>query len=172
MIHGLKLILFYEIIFIVFTISNCYFLSPNKNRRCKRLNLTPSSLPDEKIAVIFEPQIDNLAIISFFATSSILVVAGGYWWTVLVPQQRTKLAISKNKGEVKAYLDELRNETIPDKGFERWLFSDWLNKSSSPKPGALPFLKKAKWNSGDNPIIIAFSGIMAFVLVASVFERF
>ena len=42
--------------------------------------------------------------------------------------------------------------------FERWLFSDWLNKPSSKggrqKEPALPILKDAKWNSGDNPVVV------------------
>ena len=42
--------------------------------------------------------------------------------------------------------------------FERWLFSDWLNKPSGKggrqKEPALPILKEAKWNSGDNPVLV------------------
>ena len=44
--------------------------------------------------------------------------------------------------------------------FERWLFSDWLNKPSSSGEGgrrkepALPVLREAKWNSGDNPVLV------------------
>ena len=42
--------------------------------------------------------------------------------------------------------------------FERWLFSDWLNKPDAKggrqKEPALPILKEAKWNSGDNPVLV------------------
>jgi len=42
--------------------------------------------------------------------------------------------------------------------FERWLFSDWLNKPSvkagRQKEPALPILREAKWNSGDNPVLV------------------
>ncbi len=43
--------------------------------------------------------------------------------------------------------------------FERWLFADWLNKATNGKGGrrkepALPILKDAKWNSGDNPVLV------------------
>ena len=42
--------------------------------------------------------------------------------------------------------------------FERWLFSDWLNKPGAKggrqKEPALPILKEAKWNSGDNPVLV------------------
>ena len=95
-----------------------------------------------------------------------------YWWQVIIPQQRTKLAISKNRGEVKEYLNDLKESTEEEKrGFEKWLFSDWLNKSNKPKNAALPFLKKAKWNSGDNPILVAFAGIISFVIATSIAER-
>ena len=42
--------------------------------------------------------------------------------------------------------------------FERWLFTDWLNKPDKKggrqKEPALPILKQAKWNSGDNPVLV------------------
>jgi hypothetical protein len=50
--------------------------------------------------------------------------------------------------------------TPPNNGrdFERWLFSDWLNKSTTKggrqKEPALPILREAKWNSGDNPVLV------------------
>ena len=44
------------------------------------------------------------------------------------------------------------------RGFERWLFTDWLNKPDAKggrqKEPALPILKDAKWNSGDNPVLV------------------
>ena len=61
--------------------------------------------------------------------------------------------------------------------FERWLFTDWLeNNKSAGKPGrkkepALPILKNAKWNSGDNPVLVTFAMMMVGVLIASVTER-
>ena len=50
--------------------------------------------------------------------------------------------------------------TPPNDGrdFERWLFSDWLNKPTTKggrqKEPALPILREAKWNSGDNPVLV------------------
>ena len=42
--------------------------------------------------------------------------------------------------------------------FERWLFTDWLSKPGAKggrqKEPALPILKDAKWNSGDNPVLV------------------
>ncbi len=61
--------------------------------------------------------------------------------------------------------------------FERWLFSDWLNNNKSAGKGgrkkepALPILKEAKWNSGDNPVLVTAAIMMVGVLLASVTER-
>ena len=138
------------------------------------------------------------------------IVAGFVWANEVVPVSRTKLAISKSRGEVREYLDELsgnnsdidldttvmtikgideqniinqssNNDMIrPNVGdgrdFERWLFSDWLNNNKSKggtrqKEPALPILKKAKWNSGDNPVLVTAAIMMLGVVVASVTER-
>lgn len=121
---------------------------------------------------VYEAQISGTAIAGLAGTSAILVAAGIVWWNVIVPQKRTEVALSKRNGEISEYLDDLREAKEGDKGFERWLMSDWLNKTpGSQKPGALPFLKKAKWNSGDNPVLVAFAGIMALVITTSLAER-
>lgn len=75
--------------------------------------------------------------------------------------------------------DTVRNS----RALERWLFTDWLEQrrrtTNSPGGGgggrrkepALPFLKTAKWNSGDNPILAATALIFLGVLVTSITER-
>jgi hypothetical protein len=116
------------------------------------------------------------------------------WANEVVPVSRTKLALSKRDGEVKAYLDDLKiavnkTEVIDDEGnvrisaeaddgrnFERWLFSDWLNDNKSAKggrqkPSALPILKNAKWNSGDNPVLVTTAMLMVGVIIAAITER-
>ncbi len=111
------------------------------------------------------------------------------WQEQVVPVSRTKLALSKRSGSVKQYLDELSaDETIiisegssslsSSRNFERWLFTDWLVQrekklkgQSTKKEPALPILKDAKWNSGDNPVIAATGLIGLCVLVASLTER-
>ena len=152
------------------------------------------------------------------------------WDTQVVPVSRTKLAISKNRGEVKEYLDELKastpssstrdpsdpisskaiaaetgSETYPvgksssiestnvtlvsetdisvssatfdDRAFERWLFTDWLQdnksekKSGRQKEPALPILKSARWNSGDNPVVVAAFLMLVGILFTAVTER-
>lgn len=65
---------------------------------------------------------------------------------------------------------------------EQWLFTDWLEQKKEKdsagkrKPGrqkepALPILKSAKWNSGDNPVLAATALIMAGVVLASITEQ-
>ena len=133
------------------------------------------------------------------------VIVTNVWAEQVVPVSRTKLAISKSRGEVKEYLDELKasdpalaesvleempdaasnsTDTVPvvakiqdDRGFERWLFTDWLqdNKSARQagrqKEPALPILKNAKWNSGDNPVLVATALLSLGVLFSAVTER-
>ena len=60
--------------------------------------------------------------------------------------------------------------TKNNRSFERWLFTDWLEKAP-PKPSALPVLKNAKWNSGDNPVLAATALIVLGVLATAVTER-
>lgn len=59
--------------------------------------------------------------------------------------------------------------------FERWLFTDWLNKPDAKggrqKEPALPILKEAKWNSGDNPVLVTAAIMMLGVVLASITER-
>lgn len=145
------------------------------------------------------------------------IISSFVWANEVVPVSRTKLALSKRNGEVKQYLDELKQSASIDdvvdsnksssqmatmndemgeqlttgevttekttsatsggRDFERWLFTDWLeNNKSSGKGGrkkepALPILKSAKWNSGDNPVLVTFALMMVGVVVASVTER-
>lgn len=121
----------------------------------------------------FSPQVTVETIEAMIGVTATLLVACTVWWTSVIPQKRSELALSKRRGSVRKYLDELRDDESEDssKKMQRWLFSDWLQKDSGPKDAALPFLKKAKWNSGDNPILVAFAGIFALVISASLLER-
>ena len=113
----------------------------------------------------------------FVGLSAILVVTTLFWWNVVIPQQRTRLAISKSRGEVSDMLQRLeeseQTDASPGLAVQRWLFADWLaqRKRRTAKPAAIPFLKKAKWNSGDNPILVAMAGIMSLVLASAISER-
>jgi hypothetical protein len=139
------------------------------------------------------------------------IACAWYWNEKVVPVSRTNLAISKSRGEVKQYLDELRatdrkmsqanvtsssttlgddvgpendmkvsdaviSSQSSDRAFERWLFSDWLQDNKSErragrkKEPALPILKDAKWNSGDNPVVVA-AALMVFGLTITAFTE-
>ena len=151
------------------------------------------------------------------------IVVSYVWANQVVPTSRTNLAISKSRGEVKDYLDQLKesdpsmgeasstmNKTdttigsireegavtdenveeeklstvdsstakkMDNRAFERWLFTDWLvdnksdRKAGRQKEAALPILKDAKWNSGDNPILVATALISLGVLFTALTER-
>ena len=169
----------------------------------------------------------------------ISIVAAIVWNTQVVPVSRTKLAISKQRGPVKDYLNQLRlssdttnsstshfttstgnddgdnvtDETMPvlvntnseeissndmmtmdvnndegssnihsinnnddkkkNRSFERWLFADWLrdNTLRTKKAPAVPLLPSAKWNSGDNPVLVTTAMMMVGIVVASITER-
>lgn len=162
---------------------------------------------------VFEPVLpDSSLLIGMGSVVLLCIVAGVVWANEVVPVSRTKLAISKSRGEVRDYLEELSgSSSVGDEGielnatmiaqgteqqinesannnemlikpnvgdgrdFERWLFSDWLNNNKSKggrqKEPALPILKKAKWNSGDNPVLVTAAIMMLGVVVASVTER-
>ena len=75
---------------------------------------------------------------------------------------------------------EIKPNVGDGRDLERWLFSDWLNNNKSTGGGggggrkkepALPFLKKAKWNSGDNPVVVTAAIMMVGIVIASVTER-
>ena len=175
------------------------------------------------------PQTETLVGMGF-----ILVLCVALYWVwenQVVPVSRTKLAISKNRGEVKEYLEELKasapsspvvdpsvsmssqsiapealpqtgpvgessvqsanvtmvseantpisspSDTVDDRAFERWLFTDWLQDNKSDKKGgrqkepALPILKDARWNSGDNPVVVAAFLMLVGILFTAVTER-
>lgn len=138
---------------------------------------------------------DTSTLIGFVGVAILSFIAAQVWANEVVPVSRTKLALSKRDGQVQEYLDELKDGYIaksdeednsllqgdqlpikPNVGdgrdFERWLFSDWLNsKKGASKPSAIPILKKAKWNSGDNPVLVTSALLGAGVLITSVVER-
>lgn len=122
----------------------------------------------------FEPTaLDTNTVVAFasiFLLSGLITVV---WQTQVVPVSRTNLALDKKDGQVRDYLDELHEDD--SRKVERWLFTDWLQKSTKMggrlKEPALPILKKAKWNSGDNPVLAATALIMAGVVASSVVEK-
>ena len=74
-----------------------------------------------------------------------------------------------------ASIEAVKPNVGDGRDLERWLFSDWLNNPSTKggrqKEPALPILKNAKWNSGDNPVLVTALIMMVGIVVASVTER-
>lgn len=130
---------------------------------------------------VFDAQLPPTEVLEGFVGLALLLSFVTYfWWNIIIPQKRRELAISKSRGEVNDLLSSLEESesSAEDKdslgrSFQRWLFADWLQqrKKKEAKPAAIPFLKKAKWNSGDNPVLVAFAAIFSLVLVSSVTER-
>lgn len=119
----------------------------------------------------FEPMLpDTSTLIGFGILTVLCVLCAVVWNNDVVPVSRRKLALSKSRGEVKEYLDDLR-ASASSRPLETWMFQDWLNKASGRKPSAIPFLKDAKWNSGDNPVVVTAAIMMVGIVVASVTER-
>ena len=173
---------------------------------------------------VFEPVMpDTSGLVAMGGVVVICVIAALVWNNSVVPISRTKLAISKSRGEVKQYLDGLeegaaatttdtsssgdisenvdtsmKSNSADDmsedvetsmqsnsadaadsdgRDFERWLFTDWLegrkggSKAGRQKEPALPILKSAKWNSGDNPVVVTSALMFLGVVIASLTER-
>eukprot|EP00617_Octactis_speculum_P003008 CAMPEP_0185774068 /NCGR_PEP_ID=MMETSP1174-20130828/76590_1 /TAXON_ID=35687 /ORGANISM="Dictyocha speculum, Strain CCMP1381" /LENGTH=195 /DNA_ID=CAMNT_0028461069 /DNA_START=9 /DNA_END=596 /DNA_ORIENTATION=- len=125
----------------------------------------------------YEPSpMDPNVILSQLAVIGVSGAAAAVWWYVLVPAKRTELARDKRAGPLNDYLEDLREEETRADGrsleggkkVERWLLSDWLSPDTTRKAAALPFLPKAKFNSGDNPILAAAALIMMTGIIFSV----
>jgi hypothetical protein len=142
----------------------------------------------------FEPILpDTSTLIGFGILTILCVICALVWSNEVVPVSRSKLAISKSRGQVKEYLDDLKeaaasasavaadssststttttNDSSSSRAFERWLMTDWLTDNKSRKQPAIPILKRAKWNSGDNPVVVTAAMMMVGIVIASVTER-
>jgi hypothetical protein len=144
------------------------------NHASQAVVTSSQSIESEAVAsTSFEPVLPSTpALIGMGAVIGLCVIAAIVWSEQVVPVSRTKLALSKKNGQVREYLNDLQ-EKREEKPLETWLFNDWLQarNSSSKKEPALPILKNAKWNSGDNPVVVTSAMIMVGVLVAAITER-
>mmetsp|Transcript_11533 Transcript_11533/g.31104 ORF Transcript_11533/g.31104 Transcript_11533/m.31104 type:complete len:186 (-) Transcript_11533:948-1505(-) len=59
---------------------------------------------------------------------TVTAACAAVWWFAVVPSERARLARRKRRpdGDVRKYLEELRNE--PERRAERWFYSEWLRK--------------------------------------------
>lgn len=175
-------------------------------------NAVLKDVPLETSLSVYEPIVPSTeTLLGMGLIIFLCAVVAWVWQNQVVPTARTNLAISKSRGPVKQYLDELREsdprkyqenglviDSIDDsvkggvdrqleelesrhsndnRAIERWLFTDWLRDNKSErragrqKEPALPILKDAKWNSGDNPILAATLLIGLGVFFTAITER-
>lgn len=183
-------------------------IPPSSLSSAELVGTSLASTVDVGSARAFEAVAPDPSLLVGMGSVVLLCIAAGFVWANdVVPVSRTKLAISKSRGDVKEYLDGLKTmdeNSSPDinatalqhdeqndvdeivetyvkpnvgdgRDFERWLFSDWLNKPGAKggrqKEPALPILKEAKWNSGDNPVLVTAAIMMLGVVLASITER-
>ena len=66
---------------------------------------------DLNLSRTFEAQMSPEIVYSIAGVLSVLAVTVYIWWTIVIPQQRSKLAISKKKGEVKQFLDSIEDDS-------------------------------------------------------------
>ena len=156
------------------------FLSFSTQSLAVSTTTSTSTLPSS--GKVFEPVLpDTSTMVGFVSIAILSALCVFVWSNQVVPVSRTNLAIAKKSGPLKDYLDELReggNSTDAGrdgKEFERWLFTDWLQKPASKggrqKEPAIPVLKNAKWNSGDNPVLVASTLIFVGVLLTAAVEK-
>jgi hypothetical protein len=72
---------------------------------------TPFTKSDLILSRTFEAQVSPEILYPIAGVFSVLIVTVYVWWTIVIPQQRSKLAISKRKGGVKQFLDTIEDDT-------------------------------------------------------------
>ena len=148
---------------LLMTSSYSFMITKMINIRLQRSNYSKIQ------AISYEAELNPQALEGLVGSIVFLVAAQRIWWNDIIPQKRTELAKSKANGEVKELLDDIKASDENDMQLERWFFNDWLKKEK--KSVAIPFIKNVKWNSGDNPVLVAFAGIISCVVTASLAER-
>jgi hypothetical protein len=85
-----------------------------------RLPTMTTTMMNSASVVVFEPMLPDSTIVGGMIVVIILsIVAAIVWNTQVVPISRTKLAISKSRGSVRAYLEDLRmDENVDNKNME------------------------------------------------------
>jgi hypothetical protein len=84
----------------------------------------PASVPPATYD--FSPHVDSTVLGGQLLVLAITIGAAAYWWWSVVPSARRTLAKEKRAGPLNEYLVELQQN--PDKGVERWFYTDWLQQ--------------------------------------------
>jgi hypothetical protein len=84
-------------------------------------------LPADFEAIKYTPSpLEPGALNAQFAVLGVVSITVAYWWFVVVPAARINLAVNKNQGKLKTYLEELKRDE--SRTLERWFFTEWLMK--------------------------------------------
>ena len=84
-------------------------------------------LPADFEAIKYAPSpLEPGALNAQFAVLGVVSITVAYWWFVVVPAARINLAVNKNQGKLKTYLEELKQDD--SRKLERWFFTEWLVK--------------------------------------------
>ena len=85
------------------------------------------ALPADFEAIKYAPSpLEPGALNAQFAVLGVVSITVAYWWFVVVPAARINLAVNKNQGKLKTYLEELKQDD--SRKLERWFFTEWLVK--------------------------------------------
>ena len=97
------------------------------------------ALPADFEAIKYAPSpLEPGALNAQFAVLGVVSITVAYWWFVVVPAARINLAVNKNQGKLKTYLEELKQDGPK---LERWFFTEWLVKID---PGRSIYCEKMK----------------------------
>ena len=85
------------------------------------------ALPADFEAIKYAPSpLEPGALNAQFAVLGVVSITVAYWWFVVVPAARINLAVNKNQGKLKTYLEDLKQDD--SRKLERWFFTEWLVK--------------------------------------------
>lgn len=117
-------------------------------------------------------------IMQLFAIVASIVVPFAAWWFYVVPNRRREIAVSKRKGEVREYLEELAESPEDTRKAEKWMYDRYLREGklvSKDRPAGMPEavvafeenLQEALPGGGfwsfDNPVFVYLVLILGFV---------
>lgn len=124
-------------------------------------------------------------IMQLFAIVASIAVPFAAWWFVVVPNRRREIAVSKRRGEVREYLEELAESPEDTRKAEKWMYDRYLREGklvSKDRPEGMPEaviafednLQEALPGGGfwsfDNPVFVYLVLVLGFVATQLVYQ--
>jgi len=134
----------------------------------------PGTIPLSEMSDV-DPQFQILQLLAIVAS---FVVPFAAWWFYVVPNRRREIAVSKRKGDVRKYLEELAEAPEDTRKSEKWMYDRYLREGkliSKDRPEGMPEavaafegnLQEALPGGGfwsfDNPIFVYLVLVLGFV---------